>query len=244
MLSSPFTNRSSRMGGDENPYWISFSDIMAGLLVIFILASIHLILELAEQKEAIKLDIELIKRVHEIRAQMLLEIKEELAKERINVEISDNESVLHIPDELAFAENKATIPKDKEIFVGKVGEAIFSALMREKRMEFVDTIFIEGHTDSKPAPRYPNGNWGLSTDRAISIWKYWIEKLEVGQEIQAIENKEGHKIFSVSGYAATRRIVEPDTTDSQRRRNRRIDIRFTMFSPSVRDFESILGNIQ
>lgn len=244
MLSSPFGQKSSRVNGDENPYWISFSDIMAGLLVIFVLAVIHLVLELAEQKEAIEADIALIKRIHEIRAEMLLEIKDDLVKDKIQVEISDNESVLHIPDELAFAENKSTIPKDKEVFVGKVGKALFSSLKKEGRMRFVDTIFIEGHTDSRPAPRYPNGNWGLSTDRAISIWKYWTERLEVGEEMQALRNREDSKIFSVSGYGATRRLVAPDTLKEQRRKNRRIDIRFTMFSPSVSDFQTVLENNQ
>jgi len=37
---------------EENPYWMSFSDIMSALLVIFILASVILILQLMEiQKE-------------------------------------------------------------------------------------------------------------------------------------------------------------------------------------------------
>jgi len=244
MIPNPFGQRTMRVNEEENPYWISFSDIMAGLLVIFILASIHLILELTEQKEAIQEDIALIKRVHEIRAQMLLEIKDKLARENIQVEISDNESVIHIPDDLAFEENKSEIPKDKETFVGKVGEAIFNALKKERRMYFVDTIFIEGHTDSKPAPRYPNGNWGLSTDRAISIWKYWTENLEIGQELQELQNRETQKIFSVSGYGATRRLIAPDTLVEQRRKNRRIDVRFTMFAPKVSDFQTIIEDAQ
>ena len=33
---------------EENPYWISFSDIMSGLLIVFILAALALILELME----------------------------------------------------------------------------------------------------------------------------------------------------------------------------------------------------
>ncbi|MDU3956382.1 MAG: chemotaxis protein MotB, partial [Pseudomonas aeruginosa] len=33
---------------EENPYWMSFSDIMSALLVIFILASVILILQLME----------------------------------------------------------------------------------------------------------------------------------------------------------------------------------------------------
>ena len=45
---------SSRSGApvdEENPYWISFSDIMAGLLVIFVLAAVALILELEQKRD-------------------------------------------------------------------------------------------------------------------------------------------------------------------------------------------------
>ena len=121
------------MSGDENPYWISFSDIMAGLVGHFYTGFYTPNSRVGRAERGYQTRYRADKTAHEIRAQMLLEIKEELAKERINVEISDNESVLHILDELAFAENKATIPKDKEIFVGKVGEAIFSALNAGKK---------------------------------------------------------------------------------------------------------------
>jgi hypothetical protein len=39
---------------EENPYWMSFSDIMSALLVIFILASVILILKLMEIEKELK----------------------------------------------------------------------------------------------------------------------------------------------------------------------------------------------
>jgi preprotein translocase subunit YajC len=38
---------------EENPYWISFSDLMSALLVIFILAALALIIELTQKTESI-----------------------------------------------------------------------------------------------------------------------------------------------------------------------------------------------
>ena len=38
---------------EENPYWMSFSDIMSALLVIFILAAVILILQLMEKQKEI-----------------------------------------------------------------------------------------------------------------------------------------------------------------------------------------------
>ena len=36
---------------EENPYWMSFSDMMSALLVIFILAAVILILQLMERQK-------------------------------------------------------------------------------------------------------------------------------------------------------------------------------------------------
>ena len=84
---------------DENPYWISFSDIMAGLLVIFILAVVYLVMVISKQKEDIDDKIRAIEQVENIRSEMLAEIELELKQAGIDVEVSDNESVIRIPDD-------------------------------------------------------------------------------------------------------------------------------------------------
>lgn len=40
---------------EDNPYWVSFSDLMSGLLVIFILASVALIIELTQRTNDVEM---------------------------------------------------------------------------------------------------------------------------------------------------------------------------------------------
>ena len=49
---------------DENPYWISFSDMMAGLLILFVLACLVLILELANTKDSVSDELETVSYTH------------------------------------------------------------------------------------------------------------------------------------------------------------------------------------
>ena len=96
---------------DENPYWISFSDIMSGLLVIFVLASLALILELTVTKFEVNDAIRELARAEQIRRDILREIEEDLRKRNIHVEISDNHTVLRIPENiLSFDNNEYRIP--------------------------------------------------------------------------------------------------------------------------------------
>jgi hypothetical protein len=47
----------------------------------------------------------------------------------------------------------------------------------------------------------------------------------------------------VSGYAETRLFIKDDNTPEKREKNRRIDIRFTMRQPNIKDLSSLRDKI-
>jgi len=237
-----FERRQARSPDEDNPYWISFSDIMAGLLVIFILACVLLIIKLSTMEERIHDAIKEIQNANQIRATMLVEIREHLAKQGIIVEISENYSVLRIPDERLYFDSLCyEIPDDKKKLLADIGYALFDAIIKNQRHIYIDTIFIEGHTDSRKAVSLEMGNWGLSSYRAIAVWKFWSEQLEIGPAFMELKNSYGKPLFSVSGYAATRPLVKNDNTTQKQRKNRRIDLRFSMKKPVISEYESVLN---
>src|SRR5690625_6794110 len=59
--------RHSATEGGSDPYWISFSDLMSALLVIFILAVVVLILQLTEQGQALAAERETVQEQREDR---------------------------------------------------------------------------------------------------------------------------------------------------------------------------------
>lgn len=226
---------------DENPYWISFSDIMSGLLVIFVLASLALILELTVTKFEVNDAIREIARAEQVRRDILREIDEDLRKRNIHVEISDNHTVLRIPEDiLSFDNNEYRIPESagmKETAL-EIGRVLYASITKEARWKYLDTIFIEGHTDRRPSPRHM-GNWGLSTFRAISVWDYWNTNLPESMRLNELKNHSGSPLFSVSGYGETRPVQEIQETENDFQKNRRIDIRFTVRRPALEEFTNI-----
>lgn len=235
-------NRPSSKVDEENPYWMSFSDLMSGLLVIFILAAIALIIELTQKTQQIDDSIEELKRAEQARQNIIVEMQEELAKKNIIVEIADNDTVIRIPEStLGFASGEDQIPDNEgmQIAVREIGRVLHQAIIKQERFQYLDTVFVEGHTDSEGIWYRGKGNWGLSADRAISVWKVWKEELMLKPNLDVLNNAYGQKLFSVSGYAATRRVDLIEETDEQKARNRRIDIRFTVKKPSIAEIESI-----
>lgn len=245
-----FNKAKGRRVDEENPYWISFSDLMSALLVVFILAAVALIIELTQTQKQIEQDIQQLKNAEQARRDILNEIQDELNKRNIEVLIADNDTVLRIPEStLSFASNSYDLPSDQQIRASVliIGQVLHTAINQpfdqsmndRKRFDYLDTVFIEGHTDSVPTNRI-KGNWGLSTFRAISLWEFWGAELDVSPSYAEMSNAFGDKLFSVSGYAATRRVNEIEATWEDRQENRRIDIRFTVKRPQISELEDIV----
>lgn len=74
-------------------------------------------------------------------------------------------------------------------------------------------VLIEGNTDNIPINNeYFKSNWELSTARAVSIVRYFVETKEINPTR-----------FSVKGYAEYKPLVE-NNTEENRSINRRVDI--------------------
>lgn len=229
---------------EENPYWVSFSDLMSGLLVIFILASVALIIELTQKTNQVDAGIEELKKAEQVRRDIVFDIKKELARRNVFVEIAENDTVIRIPDKtLSFLSGEDELPKNSKMqdAVREIGLVLHQAIMREGRLKYLDTVFVEGHTDSDNIYYRGKGNWGLSVDRAISVWNIWQNDIEIEPKFGILDNVYGQKLFSVSGYAATRRVNTTEVDDSEKSQNRRIDIRFTVKRPTIADLERIVA---
>lgn len=217
----------------NNPYWLSISDVMSGLLLIFILACVALLVTFRNAEH------EALQRIQDIKEKAKVEttikndvrlnikrIQDDLRKQNIFVEI-DDKNTIHIPPEtINFATGSSKIPEGKEKDALIIGKRIFDYV---QKVNYLDTIFIEGHTDSR---RFNGeyGNWNLSAERAISIWINWYENLCKTNLYQCNEMKniDNDPLFSVSGYADQRPQKNTIKLSDEERwqKNRRIDIRF------------------
>lgn len=238
-----FSQRRSKVASasDDNPYWMSFSDIMSGLLVIFILACVVLLVQMLELKDKVQINLAEIHKANEVRRDILQEIKKQLEEKGIRIEVSDNHTVLRIPDrQLFFKTNQYDIQAIHKATVNEIGRTLYESIKDPDRLKYLDTIFVEGHTDKRRATRFAMGNWGLSTFRAISVWNFWTGQPEYGEKLRSLRNKEGKPLFSVSGYAASRMVDTGESEESQRC-NRRIDIRFTTRQPTIETYNGVLN---
>lgn len=240
---------------EESPYWMSFSDILSALVIVFILAVVVLMLQLLETESELQTkvetldqkvqyldeEIDVLQQAEFIRKTVLTEAAEELNARGITVVVSENDTVLRIPNTLlGFETAEYTIEEAYQDKAYHIGEVLHDVLSHSDRTEYLDTVFVEGHTDNRPFNDPQGmGNWGLSTFRAIALWQYWNTHLPEGMRLDQMKNSAQAPLFSVSGYGDTRPVTAEQSTAEELSANRRIDIRFTIRRPHSEDIRPL-----
>lgn len=214
--------------------------------MILILQLMEIQKELKERQVQFEQELVELKKAEQVRRTILDEAVEALRKRGIKVEVSENHTVLSIPNDLlGFDTGAYDIHAAYQARALEIGKVINEVISREDRVEFLDTIFIEGHTDNRPLQGFMGkGNWGLSTFRAISLWQFWGSALSPDEQLARLKNKDGKPLFSVSGYGETRPVLVDQQTEDDFKRNRRIDIRFTIRRPDSAQYEQVRERLE
>lgn len=213
----------------QDSFTISISDLMSGLLAIFILVLSYFILNFSQATAQLTQN-------DVTRAELLRFMQKELEREGIKVVVDEQHGILRISEGVLFDVGAADVKPQGQIVIRKLSSVLGTALESEQFKGRVETIFIEGHTDNVPiiTDIFPS-NWELSTKRAINTW---LTMSNANPKLTTLLNDKSEIIFSVSGYADTRPIAE-NSTEEGRRDNRRIDIRFSMTPPTEEDMSIV-----
>lgn len=112
--------------------------------------------------------------------------------------------VVRVADRVLFDLGKADLRPESR--------SVLDALARVLA-EIPNQVRVEGHTDNLPIhnERFPS-NWELSTARATTVVRYFIEKHRLDP-----------RRFSAAGYGEYHPIV-PNTSEANRQKNRRVEV--------------------
>ena len=233
--------RRSRATEEEESYFISMADMMVGLVFVFVILLLYFALQFQQKSKALS-------DAGETRAQILRELKDDLARHNLHVEIDVVTGVLRIPAEILFASGQYRLSPEGQGKVALVAQVMgqvlpcYSQPRREQGCPAsehnIDAIFIEGHTDADPMTGYGaiSDNMDLSALRATNTFR---AMRTAAPALEELHNREGSPILSVSGYGSDRPI-DTGASDQAKAKNRRIDLRFLMETPKDEDLSSML----
>jgi len=150
---------------EDNPYGISVGDLMAGLLLIFILILSSVMLRLEGLIAKKKTQLEVISEQELLKKSIISKLMEELSE--YEVEIDPQTGVIRVKEGVLFEFGKHNVTKDGKEFLRKFIPKYSGILLRDDAVRLqLAQIIIEGHTDNVGTYQY---NLELSLRRANSV---------------------------------------------------------------------------
>ncbi len=217
---------------EAESYFVSMTDMMVGLLFIFIVMLVYFALDYQETTAELS-------GAQSTRTEMLENLEQSLRERGVQVTIDTRTGVLRLPEEVLFATGAwelSPLGQEKVATVANVMAQIVPCYSYggecpegRRALHRLDAIFIEGHTDIDPM-RGGMDNWDLSAQRAVNTFRALrvaappLDRLRNGADTNA------QPLLGVSGYGPGRPIAEGDSVEAKAR-NRRIDLRFLMQTP-------------
>jgi len=154
-------------------HWISFSDIMTGLMIIFMFIAISYIMESERQRNKIFVEFQNTK--NNLYNELDSSFHDDFEEWEV---ILDNDlSIKFVNEDFLFESGESRIKGKFKTILEEFLPRYFDIILQDKYIDNIAEIRIEGHTDTIPYPtRDPDpyiANIKLSQERSAAVLKYF-----------------------------------------------------------------------
>ncbi|SET93180.1 Outer membrane protein OmpA [Salinibacillus kushneri] len=197
-------NRLFKASTREGNFWPAFTDILATILLVILLILITLMFTKQQQIEGKEKEVqekeEIIDSLVGYERGMIEQLSKAFQQEGVDVEIDQESGSIKFDSDLLFDYDEAILKSQFKQQLQEIIPVYTSVLLNEENQDKVDSILIEGHTDSDGSYMY---NLELSQARALSIVSYILSddfgdfphKDVLREKISAIGKSESHPIL-------------------------------------------------
>ncbi|MCL6517821.1 OmpA family protein [Alicyclobacillus sp.] len=157
-------------------WWLSYSDVMSGMVIILVLCLAVVILNVNEKEQQLtqvqqhlQQSEQQVRDIIGVKAEIIQELSAAFRQSNMQIEIDKQTGAIRIPGSVLFDENSAQISPQGEAYLRTFIPKYFGVLLQPKFRNQISAILIEGHTDQQGTYMY---NMQLSQARALSVLQY------------------------------------------------------------------------
>lgn len=214
----------SNQNNDTDEHWMSVSDLMAGLMMVFLFVAVSLMRDAMAERDKIKeVAVAYQQNQQAIYHALIDEFENDLEKWGAEIE-RDSLSFNFTSPEVLFANGRADLTTEFKIILDDFFPRYLHVMEAFKKS--IQEIRIEGHTSSRwnqessDEDAYFN-NMRLSQSRTRSVLQY-------GVGIDVIPSSQYHwvkKHVAAVGYSSSKLVFQPDGLTENEQRSRRVSFR-------------------
>ncbi len=226
---------------DRDDYFISMTDMMVGMIFLFIIMLMFFALKFETAADKSAALVKSYESTEAVRDNILANIKQDMETKGFTVQIYPSRGALSLPEHLLFERGRSELMPEGEDAIRELAKVLYQNIYCFTKgsaplptppcsatPHAVEAVLIEGHTD---ADGDFNANWDLSVKRSFATYRSLVA---ASPALERLLNKEERPIFSIAGYGRQRPIAPNDSAENKAK-NRRVDIRLLMLPPKASD---------
>ncbi len=239
--------RRNRVEDEEISYWLSYSDMMAALLLIFVLIISFTMLqskqqyeqkeqELAQQQQIVEEQQELVARQQAvmeeqqeqldkligIRGDVVESLKEEFEQTNLKIAVDSKTGSITFDAGVLFDYNRHELKAEGEAFLKEFLPRYFHVLLGSEYKEYIGEVMIEGHTDTQGS--YIS-NLELSQKRAFAVAAFCLS--DESNVLPTMDIHELRELVTANGRSYSNPIYNEDGTVNMEA-CRRVEVKFRL----------------
>lgn len=200
MFTKVVLKRHSKQEG-ESPFWISFSDLMSALMVLFLV--VMAVTLIAVTKSVTAVDQAKIQRESEITGLMAQIKRQSLEK---NVRVDETTYRIDLGEVVRFDSGDASIKPDAAKFLRSYIPILLNAQETEAGRKWMRRVVVEGFTDSDGTYLY---NLRLSLERSRSVvCTLFASPSEGERPLSSHQLRQIQDLFLVGGYSFNSSVID------------------------------------
>lgn len=210
------------MQEEETSYWMSFSDLMASVLIIFILLFVY---NLVAYRESLDETQKTIEELTSTRMKIITMLQEEFEKENMDIVIDPKTGAIQLNESILFDVDKSELKEEGKEFSKRFIPVYVDILLgNEEIRSQISQIIIEGHTDYAGGYLY---NLELSQERSLSVAKFLLSP-----ELEYNHKNELENYLTINGRSYSEPIKD-ENGNIDKNASRRVEIKFRLKEEEV-----------
>ena len=225
---------------EETTYWLSYSDMMAALLLVFVLIISFTMLQAKKQYEdrTKKLEVqeelieeqqkimseqqEQLDRIIGVKSNLIEDLKKAFDGTDLKVSVDPQTGAITFDSSILFDVNMYDLKPSGEGFLEAFLPRYLNVLLQDEYKPYISEIIIEGHTDTNGTYMY---NLELSQERALSVATFCLKD---DTTILSPEEKESlRSIVTANGKSVSNPICNADGSVNLEA-SRRVEFKFRL----------------
>lgn len=212
---------------DRNHYWMSYSDLMSALLLIFALL---LMINIMGNQTEMEAKDKMIDDVLGVKTRLIEELNVAFNDSDLEMKIDPQTGAILFSSGVFYDYNSSKVSKEGKDNLKDFIPKYISVLLSEEFSEHISQIIIEGHTDQEGSYLY---NLELSQDRAFSVAEEIFSK-----GFPDFDEKEALRSLITSNGRSYTMPIYDDNDEVDQDESRRVEFKFRLKD------EEVIRNIQ